>query len=85
MSTPPFAMPPLSWICTVTVASAVRIRCQRVRQLAARVDGRLDAEERVVVVGDGKSSVCAASFAGPALMAVAQPPRSAAPASSSTV
>ena len=84
MSTPPFAVPPLSYSRTVTVAARMR-SAPACRSASRWRDARLHGEERVVVVGRREGQRLAALVrAGP--RSCRRPPWTVcAPASSSTV
>src|SRR5712664_4686446 len=85
VSTPPFATPPWSCSCTVTVAAPIA-PAAGVKVSAPVADTAGCAENSaVLVVVTMKFSVCPLSSAGPALMLVAQPATVFAPESCGTV
>ena len=85
VSTPPLAVPPLSCSCTVTSVLPLALGAGvNVSVPVAEIAGATVNSAGLAGV-TRKLSVCAASSAGPALIAVAQPVTDCAPALSSTV
>ena len=84
-SMPPFAVPPLSCSCTLTTAEPNVPGAGVNVSVPAGDTAGATAKSVGFVLLVVKVSVWPASFAGPALIAVAQPPTVAAPESSATV
>ncbi len=86
VSTPPNAVPPSSWIWSVTVAIPLAFAAGvKVNVPAADTAGCAENRALLLLEIRLKSTVCDASLAGPAEIAVAQPATVAAPLSSFTV
>src|SRR5437773_1644764 len=89
VSDPPLSVPPSSCNRTVTVATPFALAAGvYVSVPFGAIAGCVENKALLVFethVGQVKSTTCAASFAGPALIAVAQLPPFCAPASSTTV
>ena len=85
VSTPPFAVPPLSWICTETIAVPNASGAEVNVRLPLASTAGCALKSALLLFVTMKLMTCALSFAGPALIAVAQPFTVCGPASSLSV
>src|SRR5438132_1067432 len=84
-STPPFAVPPLSCNCTVTVAGPFAFAAAVKVSVPLAATAGCAENSALLLFVTMKLSACADSSGGPALIAAAQPTTVCVPASSSTV